>query len=295
MNIVTKNHIKLHITVILLGFTAILGKLISLNAIDMIWYRMFIAAIFLLFYIMVKKLPLRYSVKTILQMTGVGFIIALHWITFFHSIKISNVSVTLGSFASFAFFTSILEPVVLKQRFKWIELVLGFVVMIGLYVIFRFEFRYKLGIIFSLVSAVLAAFFTVFNKKFIEKYNPISISFYEMGSGFIWITLYLVISGELRGGVPLPAMMDWVWLLILGIVCTSYAFVVSVEVMKVVSAYYVSLAINMEPVYGIILASLIFKKSEFMSMQFYIGTAIIILTVFLFSYINYKSAPKVSG
>jgi drug/metabolite transporter (DMT)-like permease len=145
-----------------------------------------------------------------------------------------------------------------------------------------------------LISAVLAAFFTVFNKKFIEKYNPISISFYEMGSGFLWITLYLVISGELKSGIPLPAMMDWVWLLILGIVCTSYAFVVSVEVMKVVSAYYVSLAINMEPVYGIILASLIFKKSEFMSMQFYIGTAIIMLTVFIFSYINYKSAPKVS-
>ncbi|NPA36374.1 MAG: DMT family transporter [Chlorobi bacterium] len=291
MNIITKNHIKLHFTVILLGFTAILGKLISLNAIDMIWYRMFIAAFFLLIYIIINKLPLLYSFETIIKLTGVGLIIAIHWITFFHSIKISNVSVTLGSFASFAFFTSILEPVILRRKFKLIELVLGIVVMLGLYLIFRFEFRYKTGIIYSLISALLAALFTVFNKKFIVKHNPISISFYEMVSGFFWITIYLALSGKFSNGITLPENTDWIWLLILAVVCTSYAFVVSVEVMKVLSAYNVSLAVNMEPVYGIILASIIFKEDKFMSPGFYAGTAIIILTVFLFSYINYKKAP----
>lgn len=292
MDIVTKNHIKLHLIIIILGFTAILGKLITLSAIDMVWIRMFIAFVSLGIYIRYKNIPINYSFRTIAQMLGVGLIIALHWITFFYSIKISNVSVALGCFASTAFFTSIFEPVIFKRKFNWLELLLGVIIIIGLYIIFQFEFRYKIGIISALISALLAALFTVLNKKFIANYHPVSISFYEMASGFAGITIFMLFSGKLANGIPIPTSMDWVWLLILGIVCTSYAFVISVDVMKVVSAYTVALALNMEPVYGIILASIVFKSSEYMSFGFYAGTIIIILAVFLFPVINRKTEPK---
>jgi len=293
MNAATKSHIKLHLIVIILGFTAILGKLITLSAVDMIWYRMLLAFISLGIYIKYKKIPVNYSIGVILQMSGVGLIIAVHWITFFYSIKISNVSVALGCFASFTFFTSILEPVIFKRKFNWLELLIGVIIVIGLYIIFQFEFRYKVGIITSIIAALLAALFTVLNKKFIANYHPVSISFFEMASGFVWITIYMVLSGKFTSGFPLPTTNDWLWLFVLGIVCTSYAFVVSVEVMKVVSAYTVSLAINMEPIYGIILASLIFKESEYMSVGFYAGTIIIIIAVFMFPVLNRQTQPQI--
>ncbi len=293
MNAATKSHIKLHLIVVILGFTAILGKLITLSAIDMIWYRMLLAFISLGIYIKYKKIPVNYSIGVILQMSGVGLIIAVHWITFFYSIKISNVSVALGCFASFTFFTSILEPVIFKRKFNWLELLIGVIIVIGLYIIFQFEFRYKVGIITSIIAALLAALFTVLNKKFIANYHPVSISFFEMASGFVWITIYMVLSGKFTSGFPLPTTNDWLWLFVLGIVCTSYAFVVSVEVMKVVSAYTVSLAINMEPIYGIILASLIFKESEYMSVGFYAGTIIIIIAVFMFPVLNRQTQPQI--
>ena len=293
MNAATKSHIKLHLIVIILGFTAILGKLITLLAVDMIWYRMLLAFISLGIYIKYKKISVNYSIGVILQMSGVGLIIAVHWITFFYSIKISNVSVALGCFASFTFFTSILEPVIFKRKFNWLELLIGVIIVIGLYIIFQFEFRYKVGIITSIIAALLAALFTVLNKKFIANYHPVSISFFEMASGFVWITIYMVLSGKFTSGFPLPTTNDWLWLFVLGIVCTSYAFVVSVEVMKVVSAYTVSLAINMEPIYGIILASLIFKESEYMSVGFYAGTIIIIIAVFMFPVLNRQTQPQI--
>ena len=288
MNIVIKNRIKLHFIVLILGFTAILGKLITLNAADMIWYRMLMAFLALGVYIRLKKIQVKYSPKVILQMTGVGIIIALHWITFFYSIKVSNVSVALGTFASTTFFTALLEPVIFKRKADKYELLLGIVIIIGLYMIFQFEFKYRLGIISSLISAFLAGLFTVLNKKLIHKHDPVSISFYEMGSGFLAITLYFLITGRFGNDFPFPSSNDWLWLILLSIVCTAYAFVVSVDVMKVLSAYTVALAFNMEPVYAILLASWIFGSSEFMSFGFYAGTVLIMAAVFLYPVIYHK-------
>jgi drug/metabolite transporter (DMT)-like permease len=288
MNIVVKNQIKLHFIVLILGFTAILGKLITLNATDMIWYRMLMAFLALGVYVRLKKKQVKYPPKIILQMTGVGIIIALHWITFFYSIKVSNVSVALGTFASTTFFTALLEPLIFRTRADKYELLLGIVIIIGLYLIFRFEFKYRLGIISSLVSAFLAGLFTVLNKKLTHKHDPVSISFYEMGSGFLAITVYFLITGHFANDFPLPSAPDWMWLLLLSIVCTAYAFVVSVEVMKVLSAYTTVLAFNMEPVYAILLASWIFGSTEFMSFGFYAGTVLIMAAVFLYPVIYQK-------
>ncbi|WP_159520950.1 DMT family transporter [Sunxiuqinia indica] len=280
MSDLLKNHIKLHFIVFILGFTAIIGKLISLPAVEMVWYRMLIAFVALGAFLFFRKQSVVYSSRAILQILGVGLIVAVHWITFFHAVKISNVSVTLGCMASTTLFTSILEPMITRRRFIWFEVIIGAIILIGLYLIFQFEFQHKWGIVTALISAFLAGLFTVLNKTFIPKYNPVVISFYEMGSGFIGITFLLIVTGGFSAGIPAPSAGDWMWLLVLGVVCTAYAYVVSIDVMKVLSAYSVVLTINMEPIYGILMAFFIFKDSEYMSLGFYIGTLIILAAVF---------------
>ncbi|TAJ12425.1 DMT family transporter [Marinilabiliaceae bacterium JC017] len=281
MNDLLKNHIKLHFVVLIYGFTAILGKLINLPAAEMVLIRMFIAFTSLGVYMFFKKIPLITHPQTVFRLLGVGIIVALHWITFFHAIKISNVSVTLGCLASTTLFTSLMEPIIMKRRFKSLEIIIGLVIIIGLYLIFQFEMDYKTGIITALASAFLAGLFTVLNKVFITKHNPVTISFYEMGSGFMGITLFFIFGGDAMNTLHIPSLTDWLWLLLLGIVCTAYAFVVAVDVMKILSAYAVVLTINMEPVYGILLAYFIFGSTEFMSGGFYIGTLVILSAVFL--------------
>jgi drug/metabolite transporter (DMT)-like permease len=281
MNILLKNHLKLHFVVLLYGFTAILGKLITLPAPQMVWYRMFIAFVVLGGFIWLKKIPLNIGHRQILKIMGVGLVVAFHWITFFHAVKISNVSVTLGCMASTTLFASFLEPILFRKRIKWLEVLIGLLIIGGLYLIFQFELSYWKGIITALISAFLAGLFTVLNKYFIDKHHPVTISFYEMISGFISIGIFLVITDVLPANLLKPNTSDIIFLLILGIACTAYAFVVAVDVMKILSAYSVVLAINMEPVYGILLAFLFFGQSELMSMGFYLGTIVILAAVFL--------------
>ncbi len=261
----------------------------------MVWYRMFIAFLSIGMYISIRGIPVACPPKIIFKLMGIGVIVAFHWITFFHAIKISNVSVTLGCLASTTLFTSILEPLILRRRVIWLEVVIGVFIIAGLYLIFQFEFRYKMGIITALVSAFLAGLFTVLNKSFIDKYHPVSISFYEMVSGFISITFFLFLTGAFDTGLPVPTLADSLWLLILGVVCTAYAYVMAIKVMKVLSAFTVVLSINLEPVYGIIMACLIFKDSEFMSGGFYAGTIIILAAVFLYPIISRNRFVKSLG
>ncbi len=267
---------------LLYGFTAILGKLITLPALQIVWYRMFIAFMVLGGFIWIRKIPINVGVKNILKIMSVGLVVAFHWITFFHAVKISNVSVTLGCLASTTLFASFLEPVVFRKKIKWLEVFIGLLIIGGLYLIFQFELNYWQGIVTALISAFLAGLFTVLNKLFIDEHHPVIISFYEMVSGFISISIFLFIIDVLPDNLLTPPIIDVVYILILGVVCTAYAFVVVVDVMKVLSAYTVVLAINMEPVYGILLAWFIFGWSEFMSGGFYIGTIIILLAVFIY-------------
>ncbi|WP_430817272.1 DMT family transporter [Carboxylicivirga sp. RSCT41] len=281
MSALLKNHLKLHFVVLLYGFTAILGKLISLPAPQMVWYRMFIAFLVLGGFIYYKKIPVNIGRANILRIMGVGIVVAFHWITFFHAVKISNVSVTLGCMASTTLFASFLEPIIFRKKIKWLEVFIGLLIIGGLYLIFQFELSYWKGIITALISAFLAGLFTVLNKLFINKHHPVTISFYEMISGFLSIGIFLVFIDVLPHKLLTPTTSDIIYILILGIACTAYAFVVAVDVMKVLSAYTVVLAINMEPVYGILLAFAVFGQSEFMSGGFYIGTLVILAAVFL--------------
>lgn len=209
-----------------------------------------------------------------------GVLIAAHWVTFFHSIKISNVSVTLACVSTGAFFGSLIEPIVYRRKIDISEILLGLLVVAGLYLIFRFEGEYLSGILTALLSAFLAACFQVINGRLVKGNSPFRITFLEMLGGFLAISVYLAVTGKLTSTAwNLPAM-DWIYLLILGSVCTAYAFIESVAVMRELSPFTVLLSINLEPVYGIVLALIIFGSEERMDPLFYVGAAIILSTVF---------------
>lgn len=289
MEQIQKQILQLHLIVFIYGFTAILGRLITLDAVQLVWYRMLIAFISLGFMLKASKQTYSIQYKKLLLFTGVGFIVAFHWITFFHSIKISTISVALGCLASTTLFTSFLEPTLVRRPLSWFEVFTGVVIIIGLYIIFQFEPNYVAGIITGLLSAFLAGLFTVLNKILVRDNHPITISFYEMGGGFLGITLFLWINGTFKAGLSAPIFSDWIYLLILGIVCTAYAFMASTRVMKTLSAYTVVLTVNLEPIYGILLAFLIFGDSEYMSAGFYTGTAVILIAVFLLPVLKKKA------
>lgn len=273
------NYLHLHFIVFIWGFTAVLGALISIDAIPLVWYRMLLASGFIFFYIKLRKQKLQFPPKVLAGFFVAGLIIAMHWLAFFGAIKISNVSVTLAVMSTGALFASLLEPLLYNKKIIWYEVLFGIIVVIGLYIIFKVETEYVWGIILALCAAFLGALFSIINGSFASKYNASVISFYEIIFGTFCITIYLALSGSFNATFFQLSLNDWTFLLILASVCTAYAFIASVHVMKWISPYTVMLTINMEPVYGIILALLILGDSENMSPQFYYGAALILVTV----------------
>lgn len=283
-----KSYLHFHVIVFIWGFTAVLGALISLDAVPLVWYRMLMASIFILLWIKWKKKKLALAPKRVMVMLIAGLVIALHWLTFFGAIKVSNVSITLAVLSTGAFFTSILEPIFYKRKVIWYEIIFGLIVVFGLYIIFKVETEYVTGILLALVSAFLSAAFTLINGKLAKREDASVISFYELLAGTGAITLYLVIlSVSNLGGAGFSAEFffisaaDWGNLLLLASVCTAYAFIASVAVMKHLSPYTIMLTINLEPVYGILLAFWVFGSEEKMDTGFYYGAAIILVTVIL--------------
>lgn len=276
-----KSYLLLHLIVFIWGFTAVLGALISLDALPLVWWRMSIAVLLIFSYMYYKKISFKIANRTKVLMLIAGLIIALHWLTFFKAIKVSNVSVTLACLSTGAFFTSFLEPIFYGRKVIWYEVFFGLLVISGLYIIFNVEGDYWLGIVLALTSAFLSALFSVINGKFAKEYNASTISFYELLGGVLFLSFYLLLNNQFTKEFFTLSLNDFGWLFILASVCTAYAFIASVAVMKHLSPYTVMLTINLEPVYGIILALFIFQDKEKMNPQFYIGASIILLTVIL--------------
>ena len=274
-----KSQLQLHLIVFIWGFTAILGKLISLQALPLVWFRMLFAVFFIFIYIKFKKIPLRISSKTMLLFLLSGCIIALHWFTFFKAIKVSNVSVTLACLSAGSFFAAILEPIFYKRKIVFYEILFGLLVVVGLFIIFNFQGNYAQGIILSLISAFLSALFAVINSKFVITHNPTIISFYELAGGVLFFSILLLFSNSFSVAFFQLSYHDFWCLMILSSICTAYAFVISTSVMKFLSPFTVMLTINLEPIYGIILALLIFESSEKMNSEFYFGAIIILFSV----------------
>lgn len=274
-----KNYLHLHFIVFIWGFTAVLGALISIDALPLVWYRMLLASCFLGAYVLWKKGNFKVTLKTFIGFVGAGAVIALHWVTFFAAIKVSNVSVTLACISTGAFFTSILEPILYKRKIIGYEIFFGLLAVLGLYVIFSVEADYTLGIILALTSAFLSALFSVINGKFAKKYDAGIISVYELSAGVALISVYLLFSGSFTSEFFQLSISDILYLFILASFCTAYAFMSSVRVMRFLSPYTVMLTINLEPVYGVVLAYFVLGDSEKMSGQFYLGATIILATV----------------
>lgn len=287
-----KYHIWLHVIVLIFGFTGILGKLIEASSYLLVWYRVGIALFAIACYFIIIKHSLKVSKKTLYKILGVGVIIAIHWITFFEAIKQSNVSVALVCFSSSTLFTSLIEPFYFKRKIKTYELFFGLLIIVGLYFIFSFEFKYIVGMMLSFFSAALASWFTVLNGMLIKETNSKTISFYELLGAFTLVTIYLVGKNGFDVNAYQISVKDLKWLLVLGTICTAFAFIVSVEVMKKISPYSVTMSVNLEPIYSIILAIIIWPESETMSYGFYMGTIIVLVTIFLNGYIKGKDSKS---
>lgn len=290
-NVKLKNYLQLHFIVFIWGFTAILGELISVKAIPLVWYRMGLASIFILAYIIFKRYNLKVTTKQLLQYTIGGIVIAIHWVTFFYAIKISNISIALASMSTGAFFTVFIEAVFKKKKIVFYEFCFGVLAIVGLYIIYNSAISLQLGMLFALLSALLSAVFSVINADFVKKEHPVIISFYEILFGVLAVTLYLLFDGTiLEASFYKLELMDYVWLAILSSICTAYAFIVSVDLLKKLSPFTVMLTINLEPIYAILLAIMIFPENEKMPPSFYLGALIILATVVINGII--KTAKK---
>ncbi|MEJ7823379.1 MAG: DMT family transporter [Chitinophagaceae bacterium] len=277
-----KAFIQLHIAVFLAGFTAILGKLITLHEGMLVWYRMLITVITLLAFLYFRKELKIIPLKSTFKFFGVGAIVALHWVTFYGSIKYSNVSVSLTCLSAIGFFTAFLDPIIMKRRIDFIEVFLGLLAIAGIYLIFDFYPEYKMGILFGIISAMLASLFPIFNKNLLQQFSSKTVTLYEMGGGLIALTfimpLYLIL---FPAEYYLPTTTDWLWLLVLAWLCTVFTFILALNALKKISPFTANLAYNLEPIYGIILAFIIFKENNYLSAGFYYGLSLIMLAVVL--------------
>jgi len=288
-----KAFLQLHLAVFLAGFTGILGRLITLNEGLLVWYRlMFSSATMWLLYLLMKRIqPI--SALDMLRITGIGFMAAMHWVTFYGAIKYANVSVALVCFSSVGFFTALFEPLVLKRRLDKTELLLGIFVMLGIYIIFQFDSAYKTGIIVGLISAMLGSLFPICNKILLQRINVETLMTYELTGGFLILSALLPF--YLRY-FPTPAFWpDWqnfLWLLVLSWICSVWAFRLSASALKKLSAFTVNLTYNLEPLYGIVLAFVVYHENKYLSQWFYIGFALILLVLFVHILLLRKQVHK---
>lgn len=288
MNDTQKAYFQLHIAVILFGFTAILGDLISLSAFILVWWRVLITSISLLFFIGFGKKLMTIPKKRILQFMGIGVLVALHWICFFGSIKYANASVCLVCFATTSFFTSFLEPIITKRSFRWYEMSLAVIVIPGMILIVNnIDLSMMLGVWIGLIAAFLASLFAIFNKQLVNEADSFSITFIELASSWLFISLILPFYFMNEESISFfPNFKDLGYLLVLALLCTTFAYVIALNALKHVTAFAANLTLSLEPVYGIVLAVLILKENKELGFGFYMGSALIILSVLIYPIIK---------
>ena len=274
--------------VLILGFTGIFGKLISLNTIELVWYRMLIAFVTLFTFLVFKKELTKIKKKDFFGLLFVGSLVAVHWFFFFESIKVSNVSVAVVCLSTASFFSAMIEPLFLKRKPKLYEYILGIVVFVTLFLMLEAETKYTMGYVYGIIASFLGTLFTLYNAKYINRLEASKITMVEMLAGVIIFSILMLLNKEIGINNLKIDINDFVYLLLLGTICTAAVFVWMVEIMKYISPYSLIMAINLEPIYSIVLALIIFSESEHMNLSFYIGASVIILVVFLESYLKNK-------
>lgn len=283
-------YLQLHIAVVLYGLTAILGDLISLSAVNLVWWRVLITSLSLLFFVGWGRRILTMDRKVVIGYIGIGFLVALHWITFYGAIKFANASITLAAMATTSLFTAFIEPVIMKRPFYRLELILGLLIIPPMMMIASdLDITMMQGLGIGLISAFLASLFATLNKKMVGEADAYQISFLEMSSAFFFISILLLV---LPTGNMMPTSQDWIYLLVLSLGCTTLAYVISLKALRYVSAFDANLVINLEPVYGILLAVVILNEHTQMRPSFYLGIVLVMLIVFAHPYLKKKFLPQ---
>jgi len=272
--------------VIILGLTGVFGKLISLNAKELVWYRMLIAFIVLAVFLLIKKQLFKIKLKDFFGILGVGALVTFHWLFFFEAIKVSTISVAVVCLATSSLLSALIEPIFFKRKILYYELIMGVLVLASIAYMLGTETQYLLGYFYGIISALLATLFTLFNAKYIGKVEAAKITMIEMLSGVIIVSIILLLNGEYSIFYTSISFSDFSYLLILGIICTAMVFVWMIEILKYITPYSLIMAVNLEPIYSIILALIIFGESELMSISFYVGSSVIIGVVSLESYLK---------
>ncbi len=283
MNFFQKNKtfIELHFIVFIWGFSGVLGALISISAIGLVWWRVLLATIIFLLLALYKKINLKISRRKIIIMLITGVIIATHWLLFFQAIKESNVSITLAAFSSASFFMSFLEPIFYKRKIIVYEVLFGVIVMAVLFLLFKLDPKYYLGIIYAVLAALLSGVFSLLNGKLIKETNVLQMAVYEFLAASTFLFLFLVFTQNLNEELIQFKKWDLLWIIILCVVCTIYPFISVNKLMRKISPYTVVLSVNMEPIYAIILAFFFLNEGQLLNKYFYLGAAIIFITVLL--------------
>jgi drug/metabolite transporter (DMT)-like permease len=287
----TRDLLKLHFIVFLWGFTAVLGKLVHISSVEMVFYRSFLALLGIGALIVLSKGATFAIAKTdLIKVLLTGFIVGIHWLSFFGSGRISNPSTSLVGFATCSLWAALVEPLAKKRKISLVEVGLGLVVISGLVIIFSFNFQYKLGLLLAIISGLTAAMFSVINSKLVSRVHEFTITFYEMAGASLVVLLFMPIFTLFIGGdrpfTQLPSFSDWFYIALMAFACSVYAYTVSIDLSRRISVFLIQLTLNLEPVYGIVLALLIFGKQEVMSLNFYLGTLVILSAVLFYPMIK---------
>ena len=284
-----KNILLMHFVILIFGFTGILGKLISIDAVPLVFWRTLIGGGAIYVWLKVRRKVSTKSPSDLLKMGGIGLLVAIHWITFFASIKASNVSVALTMLATSPMFIGFLEPLIFKRKIDWKELTVAGVVLVGIGTIFSLDTTYHEGMILGIISAFFASLFATFNGVLVKTHDASNISVVELLTASAAIFILLLFTGEVNWDLLMLSNQDWFWIIILALVATSFAFIAFTSIMTVLTPFTTSVAINLEPIYSIILAVIIFGEEEIMGPRFYVGALIIICAVLLNTILKRKS------
>jgi len=272
--------VQLNAAVFLWGFTGVLGRAITLDSTMLVWWRLLITMLSLWILYLIQGKARRIPTNSMLMISLIGTVQALHWVCFYASIKLANVTIALTCLSTTALIAAFLEPLVIKKKFDFFEIILGLFAIAGILIIYNTHLNFSAGIIIGLVSAILTVIVSVSNKKIIDKYHPEHITLYQLTGGFLGMTVLLPLFHVLFGDAwSAPTTLDWLWLIVLSWVCTIFTFFLYIRSLKKISAFTMNLTLTLEPIYGIILAFIIYKENKFLSRWFYLGFALIVLAV----------------
>jgi drug/metabolite transporter (DMT)-like permease len=272
--------VQLNAAVFLWGFTGVLGRAITLDSTMLVWWRLLITMLSLWILYLIQGKARRIPTNSMLMISLIGTVQALHWVCFYASIKLANVTIALTCLSTTALIAAFLEPLVFKKKFDFFEIILGLFAIAGILIIYNTHLNFSAGIIIGLVSALLTVIVSVSNKKIIDKYHPEHITLYQLTGGFLGMTVLLPLFHVFFSDAwSAPTAMDWLWLIVLSWVCTIFTFFLYIRSLKKISAFTMNLTLTLEPIYGIILAFIIYQENKFLSSWFYLGFALIVLAV----------------